>query len=433
MSVKPLNFTIERMARTLPLRTVLAISCVLQIMGAVGLVGYLSWRNGEKAVKDLANQLMHKVSNRILQSLEYYTATPDAINRINTNAIRLGQLNLQDSQSLERHLWHQIQVFDSVSYIQFATEQREFVGIARLDNGEFTLTISGQSTNNFYTIYALDSQGNRTNLLKRTPNYDPRLRPWYTAPIKQGKSAWTEIYTYFDFSTLAITEGLPLYNPQGQLLGVTAVDLSLSQIRDFLRTLEVGNGGKTFIVERNGMLVASSTAEQPFIKENAQPKRLAAINSKEPLIRATTKYLQQKYSDLNDIQDRLDLKIDIEGQRHWVEITPFSERFGLDWLIVVVIPESDFMAQIHANTRTTIFLCLGALALSIVLSIFIARWISKPILRLSQASRQIANGELDRQVEVEGANELRVLAQSFNQMAEQLRFSFTALEKINGT
>jgi signal transduction histidine kinase len=43
----------------------------------------------------------------------------------------------------------------------------------------------------------------------------------------------------------------------------------------------------------------------------------------------------------------------------------------------------------------------------------------------------MARGELEQKVEVERVEELGVMAQSFNQMAQQLRESFTALEKTN--
>jgi len=96
----------------------------------------------------------------------------------------------------------------------------------------------------------------------------------------------------------------------------------------------------------------------------------------------------------------------------------------------VVVPESDFMAQINANTQTTILLCLGALTLATILGILTARWITNPILRLSEASRAIASGELDKKVEVEEVwvHEIRVLGHSFNQMAAQLKASFEELE-----
>jgi hypothetical protein len=40
----------------IPLRLILVVPFVLQIFAAVGLVGFLSFRNGQKAVNDLANQ-----------------------------------------------------------------------------------------------------------------------------------------------------------------------------------------------------------------------------------------------------------------------------------------------------------------------------------------------------------------------------------------
>jgi hypothetical protein len=39
--------------RALPLQLVLIVPFVVQVFGAVGLVGYLSFKNGEKAVHDL--------------------------------------------------------------------------------------------------------------------------------------------------------------------------------------------------------------------------------------------------------------------------------------------------------------------------------------------------------------------------------------------
>ncbi|HLO49763.1 MAG TPA: PAS domain S-box protein, partial [Kamptonema sp.] len=54
-----------------------------------------------------------------------------------------------------------------------------------------------------------------------------------------------------------------------------------------------------------------------------------------------------------------------------------------------------------------------------------------PIRRLSEATRAIADGELNQEVEVQSAEELGILAESFNLMAKQLRASFAALEKVN--
>jgi hypothetical protein len=69
---------------------VLVVPFVLQIFAAVGLTGYLSVRNGQKAVKDLATQLRGQVSDRVGQHLDRYLALPHQINQINGQAIEQG-------------------------------------------------------------------------------------------------------------------------------------------------------------------------------------------------------------------------------------------------------------------------------------------------------------------------------------------------------
>ncbi|MEH2296587.1 hypothetical protein [Nostoc sp.] len=56
----------------IPRQMVLIILFVLQIFGAVGLVGYLSFKNGQKAVNDLAEQLMDRTSNLECQTSEKF-------------------------------------------------------------------------------------------------------------------------------------------------------------------------------------------------------------------------------------------------------------------------------------------------------------------------------------------------------------------------
>ncbi len=96
--------------------------------------------------------------------------------------------------------------------------------------------------------------------------------------------------------------------------------------------------------------------------------------------------------------------------------------------MIVVVPESDFLAQVHANAGIIIILSLVALLTATSLGLTISRWIIRPIHRLSEASRAIASGDLDQKVEFKSVNELGLLSQSFNQMALQLKESFEQLE-----
>ena len=422
--------------KTLPLQFVLVVPFVLQIFAAVGLVGYLSFINGQKAVNDLANQLQREVSSRIDQHLDNYLALPKQINELNADAVLTQKLNLRDLKASGRHFWKQITVFKSVGFIFYALPSGEYgdSGYTPID-GKLVIDEKSQSTGWKTETYTTDSLGNRTGINRISDSYKPLEEAWYINAVKAGKPAWSGIYAWSDPpGILSISASYPLYDRQKQLIGVIGSDLRLSEINGFLRDLKVSPTGKVFIIERSGELVASSSDAQSYQIVGKDAKRLKATEIADPAIQATAKYIQKEFGGFQNIKNPQTLSFNLDsnsfGQvnRQFVQVTPWSDGDGLDWLMVVTIPESDFMGQINANNRTTILLCLGALAAAIILGVYTSRWITRPILRLKKASEAIASGTLDQTVEIKGIGELEALAGSFNQMAGQLRTSFTELE-----
>jgi signal transduction histidine kinase len=60
------------------------------------------------------------------------------------------------------------------------------------------------------------------------------------------------------------------------------------------------------------------------------------------------------------------------------------------------------------------------LGLGVLAGVVIARQISRPMAKLTEAARRIAHGDLDHRAPVEGSAEQRSLAQSFNEMTDKL-------------
>src|SRR6478672_10171142 len=86
------------------------------------------------------------------------------------------------------------------------------------------------------------------------------------------------------------------------------------------------------------------------------------------------------------------------------------------------------MAQIYANTRHTILLCMVALIVSVGVGIFTASWITRPLNQIAQASEYLAGGALNQNVASSRIWEIETLTNSFNSMARQLQESFETLE-----
>ncbi|XWK91814.1 MAG: PAS domain-containing protein (plasmid) [Phormidium sp.] len=413
----------------LHLRSILIVPFVLQIFAAVGLTGWLSLRNGQKAVNDLATQLRSELARSIEKRMNNYLETPHLVTKINADALHLGLLNVSDIPSLESYFFLQIQQFHTISNTSLATEQGEYVGVTRQIDRSFILEVSDRRTGYNYDTWTVDREGKRVKQLARVSNYDPRQRDWYKTGVKAEKPIWTEIYTYIENQKLAITATRPLYNSQKQLIGIAATDLILSQIGDFLRSLHIGKTGQAFIIERSGLLVGTSSNEKVFRKHQGKVERLKALESRDPLTQATAQYLLKYFTDFKQIKETQQLDFQMGRDRLFLEVLPYKDEWGLDWLIVIVVPEKEFMEHINANTRTTILLCLAALGIAIVLGIGTSRWIAQPIFYLAKSAEAMSKGDLNQQVSGGKIAEFNTLAQAFNQMAIQLKESFHTLEQ----
>ncbi|MBD2043215.1 ATP-binding protein [Microcoleus sp. FACHB-672] len=417
-----------RRVSAFPLQIVLIIPFILQILGAVSLVGYLSFKNGQRAVNDLAEQLMARTSDVVDEHLKSYLAIPQTLNQINADAVRRGMLDVRDRQIVGKYFWDQMQAYD-LTYIGIGLTTGEGVGAARYDGKTITIDDWTAKPPNNVITYATDNQGNRTQVNARW-DYRNTNESWYTQPIAAARPIWARIITgnYPTGPYIAVSASRPIYDAQNRLVGMIAIDLHLLKLSDFLRTLDISQSGQVFIMERDGTLIANSITAQPFTLAGQKIQRLQAINSPNSTIQSIASHLQVS-KGLQSITQSTAFQLEVQGERHFVNVVPWRDNYGLDWLVVVSVPETTFMGQVNANTRTTIALCLGALVLACVMGVFTSRWIARPILRLNQASEAMASGNLEQTVGTSSIRELNTLSNSFNHMAGQLRGSFAALEK----
>jgi two-component system sensor histidine kinase ChiS len=441
----------SKLADKIPLQTVIIIPFAIQIFAIVSLTGWLAFQNGQKAINDLAAQLQGEFSDRIHQYLQTHTQMAHTANQINVNAIEMGVLNLENRASLERHFWRQVQELETVSYVGLGTKKGSYVGAQFLSKEKATLIeISDSSTEGYLQVWETDKQGKRNHLKKSLPYYDPQTHPWYQAAVKAGKPVWTDIYFSSRRTTLSANQ--PLYDQQGQLVAVATADLTLVEIGQFLSSLKIAQTGQSFIIERSGLLIATSTSEEiSRLVETVEPsptgmaltperrhaerlqkiERFQAIKSQNPLTRATASFLTQNFGDLANIKDSQFLTFEVNQQQYFLRITPFTDGRGLDWLILVVAPKADFVGHLNFTLYLTIFFCIIALIVAIWVGIATARWIIDPLLRLNSTASALARGEWQQPVTVEREDEVGELAHSFGRMVKQLQELFTTLEAKN--
>ena len=418
------------------LQLILISQFVVLIVGISGVMAWLSWRSEQETIVTLVDQLQTEISDRINQKLYSYLDTPHLINKINADAVRRGSLQTS-GQSSERYLWRQIQSFPTVSWIYYGGEREgEFLGITRVGmekDPQKSLQIAINDQGLLRSSYQLDAQGNRIRRNEEQEFYDARQRPWYQIALTTDQPTWTPIYQDSTLPEQVITASLAVYNDANQRMGVLGVDLSLGNINQFLQELKIGKSGEAFIIEKSGLLVASSTEEKPYDPaiDAAVAQRLRAKNSRQPMVREAAVYLEEKMNAPDSVDWSQNMQFRINGKNTFLKVLPYRDDRGIDWLIAVVIPEADFTEQIQLRQQNTILITGISIAGAIALGILTTQYINRPLRRLTLASQDLANGALDRDVNSEKILELDLLAQAFTQMATQLKASFKNLEYAN--
>ena len=425
---------ISKAKQRLPLRVVLLVPFLLQIAGVTGLVGYWSFRNGERAVNDLAQQVQGELTARIEQELSTYFATPPTINQISAAAFLQGELPLAQGNQAAT-LLRQLKLSPYLYSIYCGNEQGEFLGTMRLLDQEDSVGIwnANAATGYHQFHFYADHLGNRGQLFRDAGAYDPRQRPWYKTAKRQERPVWGDVYVAFSSQQPALTASQPVYDRSGQqVVGVCATDVLLTDdLRQFLSSLTIGKTGQAFVIDRHGVLLSSSTNDPLTLGEGKDKTLMQASLSQNPLVKGSMEQILAEFVDLAAIQDPTQLVFKVEGQRQLVQLVPFRDDYGLDLLIVLVLPEADVMGDIQASTRTTFLLCVAALGLATWVGVITSRRLSHPLLTLSQASQTMAAGQWQPQVIRSNIREVQVLSQSFNLMAQDLQQSFQALEQAN--
>lgn len=383
------------------IRTILIILSVIQISVVTSVTGWLSLRNGQQSVKDLVNTLLNEVTSRIHNNLNHFLDTPLVVNDLNIDSMRIGKVNVDDFKTLnssiwkhEVYLWRLMHLYPSISYIYFGNENGECIGITRKnENGNLIYLFEGsdKTTNGKLITYELNKNGERSKIIGAY-KYDPRLRPWYITAKKEGKSTWLDVYPFFTWPKLGITTVKPYNDEYGNFHGVVAADIILSDFSKFLNSLKIGKSGKTFIIGRDGNMIATSSLEPLTLQTKKGLVRIPAIKSTDILIKNTAENIIHNFGSFKDIKNTEQITYENNGKKYLYQVTPLSKDF--DWLVVVVVPENDFMELINKNTRTTILLCLLAMIISVLLGVLLTRRITYPLLLLSNEMNHIANFDL---------------------------------------
>jgi diguanylate cyclase (GGDEF)-like protein/PAS domain S-box-containing protein len=413
------------------LRTVLIFPYATLILVSIVAVGFISYWNGQAAVSDVAGQLRSEAMLGVKEHLLTFLLAPHQINQVNAAAIQSGQMRLSDPEGMQHHFLHQVMIRDTVTSIYFGNTEGGMIGSGReVDHSFYVTRTVDFKSGEFQKLSLNETDAFVFPPISSIPNFDARTRPWYLGAVHKGGETWSDIYVLVTGQDLAIAASRPVYDKNGDLLGVVSVDIFLSQVSRYLETLTISKIGQVFIMEQNGELVATSTNEPLFQGNGTGRKEQISIqNSQSDMFREAGNLLLEQHGGYQNIpNEEQQIEFSVNGEQQFMQYLTVSDPYGLHWIVAVVIPESAFMGRIHEGNAQTVQLILIALTIAIGISIFISTKISNRIGKLEQSAQALTQGNWKHALdETTHIKELKGLAVSFNQMKDQLRNSMDSL------
>jgi len=352
---------------------------------------WLSVRSGEALVGDVVQDLQHEVAARAVSVVNQTLEPPHLLDGLNDGMLTSGLLDPADHDQLQGIFLRQLHSFPTVGYVQLGTEDGHFVGVERVDDGfrveRTDPELRGKS------VWALDERGERVgDPIEDVPGYRTTERPWYRSAIDSGGPTWSPIYQFSSREEVRL--GITAVRPwvvDDVLRGVLGADIVLAQLGDQLGETRLREGGRVFLVERTGDLVAHNTVHPPFrIGADRIAQRLPAADAPDALTVAAAQALDPL---LRNLHDPIYQELDFENDVAYLFATPVQDGRGIDWVAVVALPRADFTPELRANTTRTMWLVGLATLFALAIGFVAWRWVGGPLLQLADAATALARGE----------------------------------------
>ncbi len=176
-------------------------------------------------------------------------------------------------------------------------------------------------------------------------------------------------------------------------------------------------GSVAFVVDGKGDVVA-------YPKQLSS--RVAANLSSTPIV---ADYLHRLNSAGRDA-DNADLRASIQAKsENGVNVLATYQNIkGTDWAIVVEDPIANVYKGINQITEIGLIIALLAFILFVVISLWLSKYISRPILHIANVAGRIGRGDFDARVDGGRSDEIGTLGQSVNAMGQNLKVSVGQIE-----
>ena len=240
---------------------------------------------------------------------------------------------------------------------------------------------------------------------KQSPGFDPRQRPWWKQTIARPREAVVTAAYEGVGNVPMLSACKAILDDKGEVLGVAAIDITLTQISDLINKIRFGRTGYVMLVQDDGVIISNP-------KDPAQNfKNISTIGND------ALAGLFKNGSDTGV------LTIGSVAYRAAVFTSP-----ELKWKFIGLIEESELMEPVSkAVGEVAIVVILSLTVIGLAIWYFTGRMVITPLKTVKNFLGDIARGEYGHLSNTR-ADEMGTIFEALNTMSATLKANITEIE-----
>lgn len=267
-------------------------------------------------------------------------------------------------------------------------------------------------------------------------------RDYYTA-VKQKTPFISNVIVGRVTSQDGVFLANPVFTEDGEVVGMSNMKLDVdSTVRKTIDKVQVGEKGIAYLVDKDGVIIAHPNRELLYhslgelppqaIEDIVASERFGVLENEQPRVPQSL--------GMNDLADEL---ISAQGTGSYRYYSPLDQRYHIvgytpleeqSWTVVVDLPEDQFLAPLQ-HLGMVAWISVGVVGVIVfVISILLARGITRPVSRLSEAAVAVENDQPFEPSDIKdvtaGRDEIARLARVFSAMVLALRRRVSELRTV---
>lgn len=248
---------------------------------------------------------------------------------------------------------------------------------------------------------------------------------WWAKPYQFQTSGWTAPYNdKLSENVTMVTFFQPFFFDK-KYGGIITYDMSLTRLGKYLINnqdlFETRVNSQTFLISSDSLIiytddnrVGSNVFDTTNIKPDYKYNKVDAIEVLKNTVQGKTGRKKVRGIDGN------------------IEVLAFYTPLHMtDWAALSVIPYSFIKSEAREDAFKSLFWIVVFNIVLLIIIIFLGRFISKPISKLSMASLKIAEGNYEEKIDVTLNDEIGELAKNFQLMSSNLKIREEELTESN--